>query len=183
MLVVLEGMDNTGKTTLANKIIEAFPTFKYIKPVASEGPGEQTGEFMMGGMRCLFNSVKQGENWVTDRINLISEPIYGPICRDYCKLSPQQIDEIMPEFLAVQPVIIYCSPSLESILKSINQGFQMDGVVTNSEKIYNAYDTFMEIWERVGIAQHYTYNYEVDPNAHGVLAYLNVSDKLNLKRK
>lgn len=169
MLIVLEGMDNTGKTILAEKIMNRWNDFKYEKPVPSAGPEGQTEEYMLKDTQRVFDRVKNGENIVTDRLNIISEEIYGPICRTESRINESNHVEYMCKLFELNPVIIFCRPSDETILKMGDQ-FQMDGVREKASHLIKAYDDFFgvlkEVWD------YYRYDYESDPEAFLIRAYI-----------
>ncbi len=170
MLVVVEGMDNSGKTTLANKLMEHFD-LTYTKPVPSEGPEGMDGEYMMNGMKKLFQEVRDGANYISDRVNLVSELIYGPICRGASRLSQEQYAEILPEFVDLYPVVFFCRPKVDTILKGLKDSFQMEGVAEKGLILCKTYEAYFDGWHMVGIP-FYNYNWEADPNARGPIAYL-----------
>jgi hypothetical protein len=169
-LIVIEGMDGSGKTVLSEKIRKTFPKFEYIHPVPSHGPEGMDGEYMVQGMRDLFAKVRGGQLFVTDRINLISEVIYGPTCRGVSKLSPFDFARCLAEFLALQPIVIFCNPSYKAIEENIKKTFQMEGVSSNIIKLYRDYCMWIDVWRNsFGAIE---YNYLRDPQATMPLMYI-----------
>jgi GTPase SAR1 family protein len=175
MLIVIEGMDGTGKTTLAKKLQEKFPQFEYQKPVPSEGPEGQTADYMINWMADRFKEIRSGANYIMDRINLVSEEIYGPICRGGSRLGADSITnvrmiDLMSKFFSLHPIIIYCRPDNDTIIDNLkNDGvFQMSGVLENSEKLIDAYDRFFGAWEKAGVPV-IVYDYTEDSNAVGLI--------------
>jgi hypothetical protein len=136
------------------------------------------GDYMMNGMRELFQKVRDGEDFITDRINLISELIYGPVCRGASRLSQEQYAEILPDFLELKPLIFFCKPRKETILKGIRDQFQMDGVAEKAPMLCEVNEAFFDSWWSAGIG-FYVYSYEVDPNARGPQAYIRSSKVIN----
>jgi hypothetical protein len=171
MLIIVEGMDSTGKTTLINKIRAKFPQFVYTKPVPSKGPEGISGQDMVDGTKALFAKVLAGDDYISDRVNMVSEFIYGPICRGHSRLTLDQLDEILPQFYQIQPIVIYCRPSTEAVIKGLSQGFQMAGVATFAWELLDAYDYFFKRLRKYGVDV-YEYDWEADPSAHKVLKYL-----------
>jgi GTPase SAR1 family protein len=74
VIILIEGPDGSGKTTLANKIIEELPYFEY----RHEGPPPKNEDPLVYYMRELYAC--KG-NLVIDRFAL-GERVYGPILRD-----------------------------------------------------------------------------------------------------
>lgn len=130
-LIIVEGMDNTGKSTLIQTLAEEFrlPTARtYKKPDSSK-------EIHIWDAWC--NSCPH--HLILDRHPAISDLIYGPILRGitYSGLGLAQ-DVREGNFL------IYCRPSIEVIEQTINDRDQLEGVVDNSRKLLHAYDYLME---------------------------------------
>ncbi len=172
MLIAFEGPDGGGKTTLINRFRVHHPEFQYTKPVPEEGPKGQTEEYMVRTTKELFQRVKNGENFVSDRLNFLSEEVYGPICRNGSILSTRSFNELLFEYQdEVDPLLIYCRPSNPTIINNVNKNFQMDGVKQNIDKIIQAYDILMHALNNCGI-DYYVYDYEKDPDATQVLFYL-----------
>lgn len=81
ILIVVKGPDGSGKTTLIEQIMQEIPGLEYQKPVPSKGPSGISLEETLNWMATRFVQVIHGSNQIFDRIDLISELIYGPICR------------------------------------------------------------------------------------------------------
>ena len=171
LLVVVEGPDGSGKTALINKIIEKFPFLAYQKPVPSNGPEGQTGKYMIDWLNSRFSEIKSGANYIMDRINLVSEEIYGPICRGVSMIYVDiRAVDTLSNFFGNKPIIIYCRPSKETIFENLNkdQSVQMAGVLENITEIIQAYDRFFNVWESVGI-DIWHYDYMIDPGAEPII--------------
>jgi adenylate kinase family enzyme len=171
ILIVVEGPDGSGKTTLAEKLLKTFPQFEYQKPVPSKGPEGQTSQYMITWMNGRFKMVKSGTNYIMDRINLVSEEIYGPICRGYSMLcDDMRMVDALSNFFGTKPIIIYCRPDEETIFENLNkdQSFQMVGVRENITEIIQAYDRFFGVWESVGVDIQ-RYNYKLDLGAESII--------------
>jgi hypothetical protein len=178
-LIILEGMDGTGKTTLAKTIQSNLPNFQYTHPVPSEGPAGQTEEYMVTGMLDLFKQVREGADIITDRINLISEEIYGPICRGKSTLRLGNYLRVKDELfnLIPKPIIIFCRPELPVVLQNLEAEnvLQMDGVKENHTALYKAYDRWFGDWLRKGIVcsnWFYIYDYTKDLKAELFMDFL-----------
>lgn len=104
MIIILEGENKCGKTTLANYIVKQYG-FKYIK--CSQPKGDPYLEYME-----ILKSNKK--NIVLDRF-LIGEPVYGKLYRGKSGLSDAQIRNIELKALALNAFIIYCFDDVKNI--------------------------------------------------------------------
>lgn len=100
-MIIIEGHDNSGKSTLAKLIADEFGC-----PIQeSEGPPKYPGEL---NDRILRYTNTNKKNTVYVRHPCVSEPIYGTYCR------PDQPSPIMPEliesFYAQRHIFVYCDP-------------------------------------------------------------------------
>lgn len=112
MLVIIEGCDKCGKTTLAKHIQDTFG-FEYLH---CSQPGEK------GAYReyiDLLNSIGS-KNVVIDRFH-IGEEVYGPIYRGKSGLSEGQFREIEAEINKKNGILIYCYDSDKNISKRFDE--------------------------------------------------------------
>jgi hypothetical protein len=133
-MIILEGPDNAGKSTLARQLSKLLE----IPQRHSERPDPAWTP-----LECLEHSSRQlrPQRAILDRIYAISEPIYGPVCRGKNALGDKARQAILD--LYQRPyLIIYCRPRLATILAN-NGRDQMDGVVDNHNKLVQKYDDFM----------------------------------------
>ena len=131
-------MDNTGKTTLIQKISEAFG-IEVVSSCRSIPLNEQ--------IDWIQQQVERTTPVVYDRFTLFSEQVYGPILRGGSKFD--NMDNLTWfEYLAIvlssmNPIIIYCRPSTATILKSFHERDQMGGTSQNLLELVNRYDMIM----------------------------------------
>lgn len=131
-LIIVEGMDNTGKTTLIQSLAEHFrlPTARtYRKPDSS-------------------TEIHQWDAWCThcpyplilDRHPAISDMIYGPRLRGVTYSGfglAQRTHE--------NNFIIYCRPPKNKIIQTINERDQLEGVAENLSDLLSDYDNTMDM--------------------------------------
>ena len=163
-VILVEGNDNTGKTTLIQKLIRQFPGTPLLN---NSGPASR--EEMIARLNDCFQLAekanKSGEVVMFDRLALISERIYGPIVRGRMEFTPHDLKTYWTWFMNMKPIIIYCRPPLEESLKTLHERPQMDGVVKRFKEIQKAYDKeFKYLWD--GGVQFMIYNFIEDPDAH-----------------
>ena len=108
-LVILEGCDRTGKTTLANQLVERH-SFKYIHC------GQPKGDLYEEYMQILQDIEKEGVDTVIDRF-VYGEFVYGPLYRGEAALDEQQLRNIELKALSLNAMLIYCVDEAENIIK------------------------------------------------------------------
>lgn len=98
-MIVIEGMDNSGKSTLCQQISLILPSWRVQ---VSEGPPKYKGE-MNVRVKSYLSFPKQV---IYDRHPCVSQPIYGQLRTHHDSIDHDLIDC----FYDMQPLIIYCDP-------------------------------------------------------------------------
>ena len=150
MIIIVEGMDGTGKTTLVQQLahrLEVQPT----KFVGSLGPSDDYRLDLVSRTRSEITeleiaSAKGGSiKRLYDRFPLISEAIYGPILRGRNCFGGLYYP-LRSRLLALETVIIYCRPNRDVIQANVQQAPQMSGVLEHFGELLDAYDKlFVEL--------------------------------------
>lgn len=164
-MILVEGPDNSGKSTLIEQLTVEFDLFKCDRP---HGPPKTPEELYNRTMdvQNLYKSKKL----IMDRNPIIGENIYGPILR--CKNMWDDIpekeeceEELFSKLLSHTIFLIYCRPPREILLdlsthrvKDYDTKEHLESLSKNQSRIVDAYDRFMSEWAT------YTYNYK-DPLA------------------
>lgn len=142
-MIIVEGFDCSGKTTLANKI---GALLKW--PVMHTG-GPTTDEADV--MRCLHRSVTRfSKQVVQDRTTHISESVYS--MTEFPRKAALAINALreIPPFV----MLVYCRPSPEFLVSALKDEHRhevwdtdahMERVVANARQMIAFYDTVMEI--------------------------------------
>lgn len=128
MIIILEGENKCGKTTLAQHIVDTF-NFDYIK--CSQPKGDPYIQYME-----ILKNIKG--NTVIDRFH-IGESVYGPIYRSKGALSEEQIRNIELKALALNAVLIYCHDNASNIAERFNrekEEFASNDKIAVALKIY-----------------------------------------------
>ena len=127
--IIVEGADNTGKTTLVDQLANVFPVLERRK---SPGPSPTLSEWITHEL-LVRTGIK-----IYDRF-FLSELVYGPILRGKACFSGAEQSSIFEMLRTVKPLTIICVRSTEELLETANEREQMGGVVENLERIQKAY--------------------------------------------
>ena len=151
--IIVEGMDNTGKTTLLKALSEKFG----VDPIVScrSIPKQEQIEWMktkLGGPPALF-----------DRFALISEAIYGPIIRGthtFPFMGEENFFNILGKVvIPANPIIIICNPGVESVRKTFDEREQLEGAKERIEALLASYTLMGAILDRMTNLTTMVYNY------------------------
>lgn len=132
-MVIVTGMDNSGKTTLCNTLRKLMN----LPVVHSPGPGMTSDEKKLWTQDQIIRDRAMPNRVIYDRFMPLEEMVYGPILRGHSDFSPN--DQYMEELLELDPRIIYTRPSRKTILED-NGREQMDGVREKGEQLLAAWD-------------------------------------------
>lgn len=138
-MIIVEGPDGAGKTTLINRLkhVTGFPVAPRVV--------SQRAEAMVDLKAWVEENLEQGfQTTIYDRHRLISEPIYGPILRDMPEPGFSDVGwmshRLYELYNVVRPFIIYCLPPLERVQYNVVNGEDDNEVVlTKINKVYSAY--------------------------------------------
>jgi len=141
-LLVVEGLDGTGKTTLAKRLSQETG-MEYVKLVKDTKDVNFAEKLKNDTFEALETAESGERQLIYDRFPLISEAVYGPVLRGKNALGDLYYP-LWERFLSLKPIIIYCRPLRETIwanlIGSLNN--QMDGVWKNRDELLRVYDQF-----------------------------------------
>lgn len=133
-MIIIEGMDNTGKTTLGNSLAQALG----IEVKHSTRPTNMEEAFSFS--QELVDNINQPS--VNDRCSIIGELVYGQVLRGKSLFEVHNWDWVI-RLCSVNPLIIYCNPQKEVIFNWGDRE-QMEGVIPNKERLYTRYQFVMK---------------------------------------
>jgi adenylate kinase family enzyme len=148
-VIILEGPDGSGKTTLGRRLsqIHGFPLVKREKQDAYLWVISELSSWSLSGLK------------IYDRFALVSEYIYGPLRRDGVQpefdLKFPPTEEMMERFLQ-DALIIYCRPSVDTIIRNVKETTQPKDIEGITMGAITAYD------EWFSHAPHYLFDYTSD---------------------
>lgn len=148
MNIVLEGPDNSGKSTLAKLL-----SLELGRPVyASEGPEKSPGE-----LRERVERYRGLRDVIFDRHPCISDPIYGM----YRERRSSLAGEKETLFYAEQPLLIYCDPLDRGLTGHIEKGHDS---ADHIKLVHERYHSILSMYRQWGIQRaHIIYRIGDDP--------------------
>ena len=155
MIVILEGPDGSGKTTLADNIRNSAET--YVHLIRSNSKPPRAADIFL--YTQWLDRFPKGMGLIVDRHPLISEYVYGPILRDKC-LHNFSLETIR-NFLEDQ-LIVYCRPSFRAVIDNVLKGEHRIGVDKQAGELIQKYDEVMAELKNLG-ANILLHNYEHNP--------------------
>ncbi len=131
-LIIVEGVDFAGKTTLTYQLATKLKALTVNEKRIPQNPKHV--QDWVETVRVL----SRDRLVICDRTPLISDQIYGEIIRGKPAIDRHTNNELL-KMLPKDTIIIWCNPGREYILSCNNEADQMEGVIPNLEKLYEAY--------------------------------------------
>lgn len=106
-MIILEGIDGTGKTAIANFL---------------ENKGMKKFHYDYDPSNCDLESkylkpiLNYNDNYIMDR-SFISELVYGPVIRNSCRINKAQLERIIKAYANKNVYIIYLTAEKNILLK------------------------------------------------------------------
>lgn len=152
MIIIVEGMDGTGKTTLVQQLayrLEIQPR----KFVGSLGPSDDYRQVLIDRTRSEIAELETASakgrpiKRIYDRFPLISEAVYGPVLRGRNCFGGLYYP-LRSRLLSLKTMIIYCRPEREVIKANVQKAPQMRGVLEYFDELLDVYgELFTELTE------------------------------------
>ena len=138
-MIIIEGCDNTGETTLCKYLSEQIRTCEIVKSPAPRDV-ETIFPFLDNVyFKDLANTAEEKIRTIYDRFPCISDPIYARCIGWKSVFVSTLIGRLARhEFMNWNNLIIFCDPGRENVLK-LGDREQMDGVRDEIEAIYTEY--------------------------------------------
>lgn len=167
MIIIVEGMDGTGKTTLIQQLahrLEVQPR----KFVGSLGPSDDYRSVLVNRTISEITELEVASaegrpiKRLYDRFPLISEAVYGSVLRGHNCFGGLYYP-LRGRLLALKTMIIYCRPDRDVIQTNVQQAPQMSGVPEHFRELLDAYDKlFVELTESPGNSYITVFDYTRD---------------------
>lgn len=137
-MIIVEGPDGAGKTTLIEQLKERYG-LEVAPRVVTKG-----AEAMTDLKVWVEQNLAEGFQYrIFDRHRLVSEFIYGPLLRQ--QQQPGFTDmswswrQLAKLYEGVEPIIIYCLPPLEVVKANVSSDPENVVVADHIEAMYTAY--------------------------------------------
>jgi len=160
MNIILEGIDASGKSTLAKALSEKLPSYR-VQP--SEGPEKEAGEILARIMR--YDRMMSQMGVIFDRHPIISHPIYSQGTH-WMTAIPRQLAE---DFYTRPLLVIYCRPTERGFdAHEVNEGESPDHLL----KVKNNYRKWLDDYDAWAVKHaHMIYNcgYQFDETVARIL--------------
>lgn len=160
-LVILEGPDGSGKTSLASRLLKGTGHSTLL--IRRSGPPTpiETLEFQA---QWIAKQSMSGLNIIADRHPIISEAIYRPVVRQEGN-APWSLDEVVREIDGADLLLIYCRPSFARMNEARKVEEQMAGVADHFVKLVQMYDRWIDAF-RANSVDIYIHDFERDPSSY-----------------
>lgn len=155
-MIIFEGPDGAGKTSLSVRLSKELGI-----PIADKVVASNLQPLTDLAVWTEQNVAQGFQRMIFDRHRLISEPIYGPATR--AKQDPKFCDpgwmlDMMAQFYASNPIIIYCLPSLRDVWHNVhNDETDNTAVRSRIRAIYAGYAARASIDISRGVGRLYDY--------------------------
>lgn len=153
-MIIVEGPDGAGKTGLVRKLTIEFSLPTHER--ASHGVAGPVDNLFEWAHRDVVTMPEQPIS-VYDRHPLISEYVYGPICRSTLPVGfTTPTAHALIRMMAPRVLVVMCRPPLERLTASVTPERDMPGVTEHIERIASAYDALRMFWPGYVITYDYS---------------------------
>lgn len=147
-MIIIEGPDNSGKTTLAQEICESMDSL-YIKTYQTKWTHQELRAFQEDLLDMDYRR-SDDRQWVFDRYPVVSHYIYSRVIRNDHSYGWDDLRELLLPWKDAGVEYIYCRPDL-SIIEDYGDRPQMAGVKENTRELVDLYDIMFEAIREMGI--------------------------------
>jgi thymidylate kinase len=141
MRVVLEGPDNAGKTSLAQKLRMEVTDLTYYHPGGAPN-GEVAETDCLDGQAGLFFEL---DRVIFDRVTCVSQQVYNP----NALLDPVRQHYAEQMLKAPDLIVIYCRPPNEVLMDVANFKWRAEETEEHRQKIISRAHEFVERYDQV----------------------------------
>ncbi|MCO5760317.1 MAG: hypothetical protein NHG36_02220 [Chromatiaceae bacterium] len=142
MLVVVEGPDGSGKTTLIEQLRNRGDS-AYFVTLRPSGPPPSLAHVTR--FAHLAGIAAKDETVLCDRFPPISEYVYGKVLRGHSLVTTDYLIRSLHEVTS----IVYCRPCLKTLVQNLETERQMAGVAENLLRLRGEYDATMDLISQV----------------------------------
>ena len=144
LIITVEGLDSTGKTTLIEQLVKDFPGLKVIPSIGNKHDPVEIRRQALDWPNYDRQDYVSSQVYIADRCRLISEMVYNPILKTRpLAFSPSEFLEVTRRWLFFPQLIIYCSRSKDRLLKTLHNEEQLTGVEEHLNELNEQYGKMM----------------------------------------
>lgn len=138
-MLIIEGPDGAGKSTLIHSLRLAYPTLKLAPRACTSLAGPLSGDDLITWLK-RYGAL---DGYIYDRHPCISGPVYDAVHAN--PTEERTCPWIQGTFYEIQESarVIYCRPPRREIVRAVNESAQMGGVDRNIHRIIDTYDAIM----------------------------------------
>ncbi len=143
-MIVVEGMDGSGKTGLIRRLAREMQIPVHERASTSVGgPVEDLYEWAKKDVLTWHHQPFS----LYDRHPFVSEYVYGPITRGWMdpRFHTPEARELIKRF-TYNSVIIFCDPGMSEVSDNVRRNKQMSGVVDNDQALFYTYRSIFTLW-------------------------------------
>ena len=148
MIIIIEGADGSGKTTLAEQLSKQtkYPIIHKSNPKTEMEKLSQMGEYLQ--------MVRSSKNFIFDRC-WYSEMAYGPVFRDKSYISYPQMYELEAQLAKAGALIIYCTgPKAALWMRCQKRGEKFVTSRTDFETVWNNFEGIFKVPHLVPVVRY-----------------------------
>ena len=135
-MIIIEGLDNTGKSTLADKLHEQYQ-FEVVRSIGNEKP---TNARIMRDCASMMERDALEPFTVHDRGRFISEFIYPPVLKHRTMaISKSAWLMYFEDYITRPQLLIYAIRPLGKVMDTFDKKKQLSGVLENLGNLDEAY--------------------------------------------
>lgn len=156
-MIIVEGPDGAGKTTLVNRLLEEFPQLQLGERAVADRDKlyTVTRQDTHNALARAILASKDDRPRIWDRL-FYSEFVYAPIVGRSVEFRPSETSWIQRIIEASRFPVILCLPPLDVVLENEAKAHQMEGV---SENIGYIWEEYTKLWPKFFPPQTEVYNY------------------------
>ena len=139
MRLILEGPDNAGKTSLAQRLLQANVHVKYNHPGGKPDSFEDEE-------RCIKEQLiwLHDHHTILDRVTPISQRVYNPD-----EVADKFRIDMWSHYLQHKPVVVYCRPSTDRLMRFQDFTWRDGETEEHRQKIIRNQHTFIERYDAI----------------------------------
>lgn len=140
-MIVVEGLDNTGKTTLVSRLCEDFPNLHYRPSIGNKH------NMVEIRTQAEAEAYQYRPNVISDRSRIISEYIYNPVLKDRdCAYPVLDWLRFIGYWASRPQCLIYCTrdPQLVTVTFAEDEREQLANVRDHIPQLSAEYERTME---------------------------------------